>query len=474
MESTEKSYTTEEPMPGWIRIEVEGSKPWYKTPIPRTVIRNKRMLMDYLAREHKHDRLLEVDGSEFSFKRRYGLRAQQQPLDNDECVFERLDCDISGSGDNLPVNKVGESNLNGAVKQLVKVKTDLDHRKMLSQCAKKIDSARLHDSYKTPPDFTTLKEKIFSSPDLKAMLCEVNNDRELVEALDLMFADNCLAEISLIDTKSGPLVDFPVSVNSNIYCDIAEYGMENCPRLFNLIINMVVRRGDPVLPSHVLQTSTLFSTICYAANHNLDAMTKLRSLSLQCDGLSNVGLDLMSDTGLAQCARSMSNHRDILAEIGPIVMNTTASNCPYQSTLDNCDIQSEHLTIETVEKELIDTTDLSTDKCSKEEALEMFCKEQVLLGLNQHEEERNHLLEVIAIEVIRILCERRPEAKKLEKFLPRHHQHSNSNKEMKPAVVFIKKPYALQETKNPDTIKLLIRIQRQHLRYVSNLSEPYN
>ena len=248
----------------------------------------------------------------------------------------------------------------------------------------------------------------------------------------------------MIDTKSGPLVDFPVSVNSNLYCDIAEYRMKFCPRLFNFIINMVVRRGEPILPSHVIQTSTMFSTICYAANHDLDAMVKLRSLTLQADGLTNVGLDLMSDAGLAQCARSMSNHRDMLAEIGPIVMSTTASDCPYQSTLDNCDIQSEHLTVETVEKELINTTNLSSVKLSKEEALALFSREQILLGLRKHDDERTHLLRVIAIEVVRVLAERRPLAEKLKKYLPRHHKHANSDKVLEPAVVFIQKPYPYQ------------------------------
>ena len=87
---------------------------------------------------------------------------------------------------------------------------------------------------------------------------------------------------------------------------------------------------------------------------------------MQVDGLSNIGLDVLSDMGLAQCARSLSNHRDMLAEIGPEVMKTTGSKYPYQSTLDNCDYQTEHLTVETVQKETVDTSNLSTVKMSKE------------------------------------------------------------------------------------------------------------
>ena len=197
----------------------------------------------------------------------------------------------------------------------------------------------------------------------------------------------------------------------------------------------------------------------------------IRSLSLQVDGLSNIGLDVLSDMGLAQCARSLSNHRDMLADIGPEVMKTTVSKYPYQSTLDNCDYQSEHLTVETVQKETVDTSNLSSVKMSKEEAVELVAKDQVLLGLPQHKDERDHLLHVIAISAVKVLATTQPEAKKLAKYLPNHHKHHNSDKELVPAISFILKPYPYQETKNPDTIKLLLRIQRQFLQCVAKAKE---
>ena len=162
MEEAEKTFTSDEPLPGWKRIEVEGKKTWYKSPIPRTIIRNNRMLMEYLTKEHRHNRLLEVDGSEFSFKRRYGLKIQQRPMEKDDCEITVQGEEVSASGDNQAVEKVMESSLQSAVNRMVKVKNDINHRKMLSQCAKEIDSARTHDSYETPPEFDSLKEKLFS------------------------------------------------------------------------------------------------------------------------------------------------------------------------------------------------------------------------------------------------------------------------------------------------------------------------
>lgn len=276
------------------------------------------------------------------------------------------------------------------------------------------------------------------------MLSIVNNDSKITDALDLMFSDACLYEISCIDLKAGPLVEFPASINENIYAEIVDFGLEKCPRLMYFIVNMVVKRGEPVVNSHVLKVATIFSTICYAVNTELDALVKLRSLTLQADGLSNIGLDILSDMGLAQCARSLSNHRDMFAEVGPQVANATALHSPYQSTIDNCDYQSEHLTIESVERETISTEGLDTVKMTKNSALKLFDKKLLLMDEAENRDERDHLLTVIGLEAAKVLVAARPNASVLSKYLPRHHKHQNSDKKLTPALSFILKPYPYQ------------------------------
>ena len=69
-----EQVVSEEPLPGWLRYEISGRKPFYKSPFPRTVIRTTTMLTDFLKKEHASGRMLEVTGAEFSFKRRLGLK----------------------------------------------------------------------------------------------------------------------------------------------------------------------------------------------------------------------------------------------------------------------------------------------------------------------------------------------------------------------------------------------------------------
>ena len=208
-----------------------------------------------------------------------------------------------------------------------------------------------------------------------------------------------------------------------------------------------MKKEDPVLPSDVLKIASLFSNMCYSTNSKMGALIKLRGLTLQMDGLTNTGLDILSDCGLTQCARSLSNHRDLFAEVGRDVIDNTSKNYPYQSILDNCDLMREHLTVEVVQKETLDTSHLSTLKKSKEEALALFSKEQVLLGTEENKMEREHFLYVVGVVVGKVLASRRSDAKKLAKHLPAHHDHQNSDVVPTPAITFIIKPYPYQETK---------------------------
>ena len=52
---------TEEPFPGWLRVEVEGRKPSYRSPFPRTTITSAVKLGEFLEKEQSGGRMLDVD-----------------------------------------------------------------------------------------------------------------------------------------------------------------------------------------------------------------------------------------------------------------------------------------------------------------------------------------------------------------------------------------------------------------------------
>ena len=124
-----------------------------------------------------------------------------------------------------------------------------------------------------------LRQRLSDSSDLREVLtlcAESSSDN----AMMLTFSDLCLAEICQIDVNSGPLIDFPPSVNENVYSKTVAFGIQCCPNLMGFVINMVVRRNEPVVPSDVFKIATLFSSICYAANQDIDGLGKFMILNV--------------------------------------------------------------------------------------------------------------------------------------------------------------------------------------------------
>ena len=97
----------------------------------------------------------------------------------------------------------------------------------------------------------------------------------------------------------------------------------------------------------------------------------------------------------------------------------------------------------------------------------LFDKKTVLMTDPENSDEKNHLLYVIGVVAAKVIANARPLAHKFKKLLPSHHKHENAATEHSPALAFVLKPYPLQETKNADTIKLLLKIQRKYLEAVA-------
>ena len=113
---------SEEPYAGWLRYEVEGEKVYYKTPIPRTIIRDNVRLKAYLLKERAQERMLDVSESEFSFKRRLGLRSRKSS--------ESLSCSESVQDNDKEISDYSYKS-SSIVDRLTKSGDPIDHKKDL-------------------------------------------------------------------------------------------------------------------------------------------------------------------------------------------------------------------------------------------------------------------------------------------------------------------------------------------------------
>ena len=156
---TEKhEVVTEEPAPDWWRYEVEGSTPWYKTPVPRTVLKSSRKVALFLEKEHSKGRMKDVDVSQFSFKRRLGLLKMHNSGSHHSTqgLFETQTLDLQKKE---PPKTI--------VERLTKSVEAVNHRKVLSEAAKSIDVSRASSGYETPENFDSLKKALTASVDLR-------------------------------------------------------------------------------------------------------------------------------------------------------------------------------------------------------------------------------------------------------------------------------------------------------------------
>ena len=368
-----ETFWTKEPNDDWLRKETVGSKPVYFTPFPRLVMNGRQKVKDWIEKEKRAGKEVNVTPDDFIFKRRHGLKERQDPV----VVYTTTDTreeSVVDESTNIGIRRENRD----AVELLTRdPKIMIDHRRRLHETCKALDSTL--ESSRTINSIgdeavKNIKEKISKVANLNDLMACLHDEgnSEIVTALSNSFSDVCQAEISRINPRKCPLTEFPCSMNENIYSEIVEYGIEQCPQLMQFVTNTVVRKDEPVLCSDIIKIGTLFSSICYLSNRNLNSLVKTRSIVLQSEGLTNSGLNLLAATGLGQTARSLSNHRDLFCDIGRRVMENTAAGYPYRSELDNADFDREHLTVEVIQKESIDTSNLSTEKMTKEEALKLF------------------------------------------------------------------------------------------------------
>ena len=153
---------TEEPFPGWLRYELEGNTPYYKSPVPRTVIKSARKLSLFLESERKKGNMKDVAVSDFTFKRRLGLKKPIKELETSsisslsESVISEGECEVQQTSEATSV-----------IERLSRGTEVVDHRKLLSEAAKKLDSSRVSDGFYTPENFDEIKGSISTAEDLR-------------------------------------------------------------------------------------------------------------------------------------------------------------------------------------------------------------------------------------------------------------------------------------------------------------------
>ena len=299
-----------------------------------------------------------------------------------------------------------------------------------------------------------------ATADIDAFLSVMYSEEAVMNMLCEEFADIQLSEIATVEGSSSPLNEFPPDQGDNIYRRILQYCRDQAPRLTSHMARIVVRPDKSITPTDVLRVASLVGQLCYLADRNLNGLAKLRALTLQTGGLTNESIDVLAKLGISGTSRAVCQQKDMFADVGPEVLIKMATKMPTRLLHDNVDWQNQHLMLECVVLENIDTSNLSTVPMPKEEAVRLINPQLLLLNSPANDSERTELVSLLCREWATVLAKRRKEsAAILAKLLPRQSKLSGQP----PMTCSVSKLYPCQETLDSDMMSFLLQVQLDHL-----------
>ena len=481
MDLRDPNYTP----PGWTKL-TKNKRTVFKTPPPvRNLIQNKKMLLDY----QKTGRFMEANAELMDF------RLVQMTKDI---------CDMETSGTNNPEymdvddNIVNEEETNflresnevkrafvleqrkitpaaeekqkielGTQRLLSNPENPLDHTKELEEAAEMLNEFMLATSNPMyiEVNVDAIKEKISKADSGVEILDILKSTGELYQYFSVLGRAKGLSElINLPVSVSSPLVGWPTSLSSNIYCEIIKLAKKEAEGVLAFLCALVVPKDRPVGKEEVVRVADLFSTLAHTVSKKQNALAKLKSIVLKAEGLTSSGLDRMSRLRGTECSATLSRGRHLLAELGDSSFRSRIKQGnSFTITCDNLNLQQQNMTQSIIILEDEETGQLSNIPLCPQKVPNLFEKENFILKSPQNLSLLEHLKYGVAVIVGNILGENVEEAGSLKKFLPKTHTKHMAKEKKVPAEVFIPPPDYLNEMDNAEFFSFCIKKQTEFL-----------
>lgn len=478
---------------GWTREVNERGKIVYTSPPPKTKIHCFKKLQEY----QDAGRFKDVDAASFNFHKNvkneyevyqdtsYSASLEQAPLQQ-ECISGQSPISGSDMGPPKKIQKIQfeKNKTNVALEQLTKDSSveSINHKDALNDCCKRLQRARVsrldRNSAVQDINLGKLRSDILQCDTDEKILNVLLSNSGLRDHLANVEQNVCYEQMVTLgrSTSYNPLRAFPPDINSNIYVDIVDFGLEKVPSLIRMLVDFVVDREKMVTEDNVIKIASLFSQFAYVLSRSNDALVKVKTLEMKEGGVSHEALDELSKTGIATSSRSFNRQKDYFAAISDDFVEQAASSSPHQLTTDNLDIVingvANHLMLAYLEFEQINTKHMIKEGLTFDRMVEAFSLDNILLTSPGNEQRLEHLKTVVAITLGRLFSDNIPGVSWMKSVLPNHYSHPNSNSTKKPAILYTKKPLYLSEQVNSEMIELCEREQVSFLQLVGASLPP--
>ena len=369
--------------------------------------------------------------------------------------------------------------LEQAVKKLTLLdnKNEVDHQEALANTAQSLNHVRnaVEDLDLSEVELNNLKLKISVTEDPEEMIQILRSNSKLKMMISDIDHSSILEQLLRVSAvPDNPLNDFPMDINRNHYSDIINFGMNYAPDAIGFILKMVTRNDAPIAEIDVVRCAYMFSALACSVSRVNNALKKTKTAITKSNGLTNVGLDELATAGIFETSRSFRNDRDMLASLNEHILKSYAQNSVAQITFDNMDLTvggiMHHMTLPFLEFETENTSFLSTDEKTFEDALDYFNVDTVLITSGFNENLLEHYKYVTAWTLGRLFGEEVEGFSWLKQVFPKHYQHPNSGTSSRKSTIFVQKPLNYSENSNNDMIKIMESLQWKYLNLVGEQS----
>ena len=452
---------------------------------PEPIVKNlykKQQVESFLAKEHSMGRLLDVTQEMFIFTRRKrklpdcsGDTSRKRQASGCEAVTNMVQVVTEEEARNDTKGTVPKkSHVDKVVDLLTKKDLPVNHSKELEKCTKSLDTwLKKEPKQMTEAELNEMKTNLSKAESVDEVVAVLVREDSVIDRLARDMEEIQLGEVANIDSKLSPFAEYPPECNSNIYKRILDYSMDVCPRLTASIARLVIKDGGAVTEVDVLRITNTLAHLAHLTNTRLNSLAKLRSLTLKTGGLTDQGIGLLALLGVTVTPKTAFSSKDMMAEVGPLIMRRAAGKAPVEFVMDNVDFLSaghlEHLMLLCTVQEDVDTSGHSTLPMAKEDALNLFDTEKLLMLTDEHnKEEKDNMIALLARRWGRVLSEQRPDrAAKLGDLLKATHPHSCTRKRHPATKAYVNGLHPHQETSYSQMIHYGYIVQNLYLDLVA-------
>ena len=419
--------------PGFMRCEVYGKRPFYIS-IPKAPgevpvkLHSLAKVKNYLERNPSRSaNLVDFD---FCKKRKSSTPAEGTTEKRWSDVFADADDDDGDPGGEEGPLDQKQSRFN--LENLMKSGERLKHEKILQEAAIMLDMFYHSGGHSDVSDgnLQDLRTRLGQAASLGEMIQVLATNEEALMEMTALVHEQCLEELLSLGTVEGPrpLADWPNDCSSNWFSDISNFAAKYSPVTLSFLLRLILKEMDTnVQPMHVVTVSTIYAQLAQQVDRRNNVLTKIQALSLKMSGTTDEGLDGQAKMGLSQSARNLRRKRDEFAEVQKNILLEGTSKMPSQYTIDNCDMKGHSCTVEYLQIETVSTQHLSIERMTKEDTLNLFKPDILLLTRPELKEEHEHLRNVVLVAVGRDLAKHLDVVAHWAKVLPKHHTHPNSH-----------------------------------------------